>query len=117
MQCEAPGFPQVFRCLDELFARPRADTRVLFRTLCHVLLSARTFTCCAWSAGLNGTTPLSLRGAVRGGVRLQNPGSDLLLHVAILSRPLFAEGLCENAIVTPEPGCSGSRVHVVIRVW
>ena len=36
-----PWFVKGLHCLDELFARPRADPRVLFRTLLHVLRVVR----------------------------------------------------------------------------
>ena len=47
-----PWFVKGLRCLDELFARPRADPRVLFRTVLHVLRVVR------WSPSTTRSPPL-----------------------------------------------------------
>ena len=47
-----PWFVKGWHCLDELFARPRADPRVLFRTLLHVLRVVR------WSPSTTRSPPL-----------------------------------------------------------
>ena len=125
VQCEASVSPRSW--LSRRAARPFTCWRTCFHP--HA-----PFRCCAWSAGnQRGLQLVHVLRVVRRLSPKQVPTlstlraphvecstselgcSDSLLHVAILSGPLFAEGLCEDAIVTPGLGCSGSRIHAVIR--
>ena len=98
-----PRSCQGLRCFDELFTRPRAHPRVLLCTL---------LTCCAWPAGLTSSTPLVLRMLC---VEVFDSRALLLWFFAPTSPscscPHFAKGLCKDAIVISELGCSGSREH------
>ena len=117
--CSWSGSPQPHRLTPPRAARAEVSSRArvlwlvvaLLGMVAHVLLLSthpRTLRVVCWTDQHHSLPP---PGAERGGVRLQNRGSDSSLHVAILLWSAHREGLSADAIVTPELGCSGSREH------